>query len=486
MPEPDEEYYDDEEEDEEYEEGDEDEDEYEDEDEDEGSSRKGSGKSSRSGSGRGKKKKGVIMMGDMDVMPIEEVNKKYVCTVCQQILRYPVQFEECGHRCCSSCLPELLRVSPRCPLDQAAVSRDKVYVDTAFGNEIGELAVKCCNSDKGCPWTGVLKENKDHVGKCMYVEVECTNLCGAHFDKRFLESHLADDCTKRMVQCEFCQKKIFYKDEIAHMNACQLFPVPCPNGCKETEIPRGDVKTHVDKDCPKTKIPCPFSTMGCTYKCERQRMQKHVSDEPTDHLSLVGQVMVKQTETLTSHKETLNEHKDSLGVCMQKVRDLEKLYGSQLVWKIDKYAERMQEAKTGKKVTIFSPPFLTSRHGYKLSVSLCLNGDGKAKSHFMSIFVCINRGEYDALLPWPFSHRITFTLIDQCQDPTARRNISYNIKPNPCKENKPFLGRPLGERNASFGTQKFVPLNMIKTLDYIRDDTMFVKVQVDYDNMILL
>ncbi|XP_041456126.1 TNF receptor-associated factor 5-like [Lytechinus variegatus] len=479
MPEPEEEYYED---DEEYEDDD-DEEEEEEEEEEEGS-RHGSGKSS--GSGRGKKKKNGITMGDMEVVFTEEVNKKYICTVCQQILRYPVQFEECGHRCCSSCLPELLRVSPRCPLDQSPVARDKVYVDTAFGNEIGELSVKCPNYDKGCPWTGVLKENKDHFAKCMYVEVECPNVCGAHFDKRFLETHLEDDCTKRMVQCEFCQKKIFFKDEIAHMNACQNFPVPCPNGCKLTEIPRGEVKAHVDKDCPKSKIPCPFSDFGCPYKCERQRMQKHINDEPTEHLTFVGNTMLKNNEQLQKHNELLMEHKDSLGVCMQKVRDLEKLYGSQLVWKIDKYAERMQEAKQGKKVTIFSPPFLTSRHGYRLSVSCCLNGDGKAKSHFMSIFVCINRGEYDALLPWPFSHRITFTLIDQCQDPTARRNISYNIKPNPCKENKAFLGRPLGERNASFGTQKFVPLNMIKTLDYIRDDTMFIKVQVDYDNMILL
>ena len=66
---------------------------------------------------------------------------------------------------------------------------------------------------------------------------------------------------------------------------------------------------------------------------------------------------------------------------MQKVRDLEMLYGSQLVWKIDRYAERMQEAKTNKKVTIFSPPFLTSRHGYKMTVSACLNGDGKGKKN---------------------------------------------------------------------------------------------------------
>ena len=71
---------------------------------------------------------------------------------------------------------------------------------------------------------------------------------------------------------------------------------------------------------------------------------------------------------------------ESLNKTVQKVHDLEKLYGSQLVWKIDRYAERMQEAKTGKKITIFSPPFMTSRHGYKLAVSLCLNGDGKGKA----------------------------------------------------------------------------------------------------------
>ena len=34
---------------------------------------------------------------------------KFDCPVCGQILRYPVQFEECGHRCCSACLPTLLR-----------------------------------------------------------------------------------------------------------------------------------------------------------------------------------------------------------------------------------------------------------------------------------------------------------------------------------------------------------------------------------------
>lgn len=31
----------------------------------------------------------------------------------------------------------------------------------------------------------------------------------------------------------------------------------------------------------------------------------------------------------------------------------------------------------------------------------------------MSVFVGIMRGEYDALLEWPFTHKVTITLMDQ-------------------------------------------------------------------------
>ena len=31
------------------------------------------------------------------------LDKKYECPNCKDVLRYPVIFEECGHRCCSHC-----------------------------------------------------------------------------------------------------------------------------------------------------------------------------------------------------------------------------------------------------------------------------------------------------------------------------------------------------------------------------------------------
>lgn len=106
-----------------------------------------------------------------------------------------------------------------------------------------------------------------------------------------------------------------------------------------------------------------------------------------------------------------------------------------------------------------------------------------ARGKFLSIFICICRGEHDALLTWPFVHRISFSLVDQCQDPKARRNVSYTIKPNIIKNNKAFLGRPVGERNASFGAQKFVELEVLKTMDYVRDDCVFIKCDIDSQDM---
>ena len=46
----------------------------------------------------------------------------------------------------------------------------------------------------------------------------------------------------------------------------------------------------------------------------------------------------------------------------------------------------------------------------------------------MSLYVAVLRGDYDALLTWPFSHRVTFTLLDQCQDPAGEVNVLFFLK----------------------------------------------------------
>ena len=90
-------------------------------------------------------------------------------------------------------------------------------------------------------------------------------------------------------------------------------------------------------------------------------------------------------------------------------------------------------------------------------------------------------GAYDALLKWPFDFRVTFYLLDQHESPAQRKHVKFSIKPNTCKDNEPFLGRPRLEKNASFGGAQFVRHDVMETQNYIRDETIFIKIVVEVD-----
>ena len=41
-------------------------------------------------------------------------------------------------------------------------------------------------------------------------------------------------------------------------------------------------------------------------------------------------------------------------------------------------------------------------------------GDGIGKGTHMSLFFVVMKGEFDNILQWPFTHKVTFKLINQC------------------------------------------------------------------------
>lgn len=65
-----------------------------------------------------------------------------------------------------------------------------------------------------------------------------------------------------------------------------------------------------------------------------------------------------------------------------------------------------------------------------------------------------------------------------------REHMVYVVKPSSEAANRPYLARPIGERNASFGAQAFLPLEELDK--YVKDNTMFLKCNVDTEHMIML
>ena len=87
------------------------------------------------------------------------------------------------------------------------------------------------------------------------------------------------------------------------------------------------------------------------------------------------------------------------------------------------------------------------------------------------------KGENDAILSWPFCKKLTFTLIDQQEDPNDRKNITDFFTADEEKFKGSFM-RPVEDENLGFGFPAFVSHNELKERRYIADDTIFIQVQV--------
>ena len=427
-----------------------------------------------------------FLKAKLKVIFVYPLEKKYECPSCDEVLRYPVLFEECGHRVCSHCFESEIKRADnrRCPVDRGKIDVDSARIDKAFNQEIIALEVKCSNHEWGCKWEGEYQQILEHLENCEYGDILCVNDCGAKFQKRFLQKHLDKDCPKKIIACSYCDERHLREDKKEHIQECSKIPLPCPNKCDKTlSIPRDELDKHIEENCPKTKINCDYESIGCDHRCSREKLPKHYKSDIINHVKLIYEIAMQNKQRLDKHDENLAEHVNMIKDVDRRVGDLEKIAHNAMIWRIECYNRKMQESKAGNTETLFSPTFTTSKHGYRLCASVCLNGDGKGKGSHISIFVSILKGAYDGLLKWPFDYRVTFFLLDQNDDPNERKHVRFSIKPNPCPENEPFLGRPRLEKNASFGGAKFVRHEDVETRKYIKDDTIFIKVVVDCDGM---
>ena len=101
----------------------------------------------------------------------------------------------------------------------------------------------------------------------------------------------------------------------------------------------------------------------------------------------------------------------------------------------------------------------------------------------MSVYACLVKGDYDALLPWPYNMELTISLLDQNKDPSARKEYHQKLRPHACKENMVFLKRPLGDKNPCFGLVRFIELEKLQRSNFVMNNLMFLKVKLEHDTL---
>ena len=204
---------------------------------------------------------------------------------------------------------------------------------------------------------------------------------------------------------------------------------------------------------------------GANYKAELDALQAnlHTKDSYITSLQQCIAKLEKQVQAASSQ----SEDRDFRLSLIENIN-----YDGSMIWKIPQFSQRMEDARSGKYTSIFSLPFYSGRYGYKMCLRLYILGDGIGKNTHMSLFFVVMKGEFDAILQWPFTHKVSFRLINQHHG----RDIVDVFQPDPLSSS---FQRPKTDMNVASGCPRFISLTELNQGGFIEDNTIFIKVKVD-------
>jgi len=110
---------------------------------------------------------------------------------------------------------------------------------------------------------------------------------------------------------------------------------------------------------------------------------------------------------------------------------------------------------------------------------LYLNGDGMGRGTHVSLFFVIMRGQYDALLKWPFRQKVTLMFLDQSG---KDQHVMDAFRPDP---NSSSFKRPTTEMNIASECPLFMSLTQLDNQlhTFVKDDTSFIKIVISREEI---
>ncbi|NWQ80220.1 TRAF2 factor, partial [Columbina picui] len=406
------------------------------------------------------------------------------------------------------------------------LAEERAFGDAAINKEISELKVHCVTL--GCSWSGIMKNFEEHQSLCEYALIPCHTGCGHMVMRKKLADHLENGCVNNVTMCHKCKRSLSSSEyqldpyfpalpslslPRSQRERCLTWPWASYGSCTERidsvfffflqgskEKMKDHEKTAVG---PHMLLLLQHIKQLRTSLCSAAKAANGFIPQPGLNLEnklhvFENIVAVLNKEVETSNLEITAFRRQSeldqniirglelkiaeLHRCLtQKDTGLSNLHKSLLfseqasydgvfLWKITDVGRKLQDSVTGRTVSLYSPAFYTAKYGYKVCLRVYLNGDGTGKGTHVSLFFVVMKGDYDALLPWPFRHKVTFMLLDQ----NNREHIIDAFRPDLTSAS---FQRPVNDMNVASGCPLFLPLSKLQSpkYAYVKEDTLFLK-----------
>ena len=109
---------------------------------------------------------------------VKELDDKYKCSICTNLLDTPVLTECCGQHFCKACVENgSYEKRNRFALTVEQKTSKKI-IALPLVLKIKELGVYCTNRNNGCKAVINYEHFQKHVDECLFGAVECTHDCG--------------------------------------------------------------------------------------------------------------------------------------------------------------------------------------------------------------------------------------------------------------------------------------------------------------------
>ncbi|KFQ22862.1 TNF receptor-associated factor 2, partial [Merops nubicus] len=422
---------------------------------------------------------------------------------------------------CQKCKEE----DPSTLSEGSLLAEERAFGDAAINKEISELRVHCVTL--GCSWSGIMKNFEEHQSLCEYALIPCHTGCGHMVMRKKLADHLENGCVNNVTTCQKCKRSLSsseYQEHSCEGNLCKeqthlqtetpskqknfSTPLISKDGCRFSEVgcsfrgSKGKIKEH-EKTAVGAhmllllqhikQLKASLCTAAKAANGFIPQAELNVNENKLHVFENIVAVLNKEVET--SHLEITALRRQSeldqniirglelkiaeLHRClMQKDAGLSSLHKSLLfseqasydgvfLWKITDVGRKLQDSVTGRTVSLYSPAFYTAKYGYKVCLRVYLNGDGTGKGTHLSLFFVVMKGDYDALLPWPFRHKVTFMLLDQ----NNREHVIDAFRPDLMSAS---FQRPVNDMNVASGCPMFLPLAKLQSPKhaYVKEDTL--------------
>ena len=195
------------------------------------------------------------------------------------------------------------------------------------------------------------------------------------------------------------------------------------------------------------------------------------SEELVSRLQRMSESIVEVQATVAGYGTLLEDMR-----LRQDILDVKTTNGT-MIWKIPDLRRRYRDAVERKTISLYSPPFYTGPHSYKVCIRLYLNGDGIGKGTHVSLFFFLMCSEHDNLLTWPFKQSVRFTILHQKD---SSKSITEAFVPDPKSDS---FKKPQKDMNVASGFPKFARQSVLQDEGFNRDNVLFIKCQVDLSGL---